>query len=257
MMKIISWNVNGIRAVLKKGFLDWVHDSGADVICLQETKASEDQIPDEVRNLEGYHTFWHSCSRKKGYSGVGVLSRIKPENVNIHLGIQEFDEEGRILEVDYGAFILYGVYFPNGSTGNSRVPYKMRFYDALFERCERQRAEGRQIIVCGDYNTAHTEIDLARPKENAKTTGFLPEERARLDDLVTAGWLDTFREFHPEEEDAYTYWDYFTKARDRNVGWRIDYHWITKDLRPALKNAWIAPDVMGSDHCPVGILVNP
>ncbi len=256
-MKIYTFNVNGIRAIMKKGFMEWVNEAKADVICLQETKADVDKIPDEVKNLAGYHTFWHSCRKRSGYSGVGVLTRIKPDNVTEHIGVEEIDVEGRILEVDYGAFILYGVYFPNGSTGNSRVPYKLNFYDKLFERCEEQRAAGRKIVVCGDYNTAHHEIDLARPKENVKTTGFLPEERVKLDELEQRGWLDAFREFKPEETDAYTYWDYFTRARDRNVGWRIDYHWITKDLRPALKNAWHAPDVMGSDHCPVGILLNP
>ncbi|NQW30462.1 MAG: exodeoxyribonuclease III [Ignavibacteria bacterium] len=256
-MKIFSFNVNGIRAIMKKDFLEWIAEAKPDVVCLQETKADVDQIPDELKNLKGYHTFWHSCSRKKGYSGVGVLTKIKPDNVNDKIGVEEIDEEGRILEIDYGSFILYGVYFPNGSSGNVRVPYKLKFYDALFERCEKQRAEGRQIVVCGDYNIAHHEMDLARPKENSKTTGFLPEERVKLDWLVEKGWLDTFREFHPDEPDQYSYWDYFTKGRERNVGWRIDYHWITKELRPALKNAWISNDVMGSDHCPVGIVLNP
>lgn len=256
-MKIYTFNVNGIRAIMKKGFLDWVAEAKADVICLQETKADVDKIPDEVKNLPGYHTFWHSCRSRSGYSGVGVLTRIKPDNVTEHIGIEEIDVEGRILEVDYGSFILYGVYFPNGSTGNVRVPYKLNFYDRLFERCEAQRAQGRKIVVCGDYNTAHREIDLARPKENEKTTGFLPEERVKLDELEQRGWLDAFREFKPDETEAYTYWDYFTRARERNVGWRIDYHWLTKDLRPALKNAWHSPEVMGSDHCPVGIVLNP
>jgi exodeoxyribonuclease-3 len=256
-VKIISWNVNGIRAVLKKDFVGWLRNTKPDVVCLQETKADEAQIPADVLEAEGYHTFWHSCSIKKGYSGVGVLTRIKPDNVNTKIGIDEFDGEGRIIEVDYGSFILYGVYFPNGSTENRRVPFKMAFYDALFTRCEEQRKAGKRIVVCGDYNTAHHEIDLARPKENSGTTGFLPEERVKLDELEQRGWIDTFREFHPDEEGAYSYWDYFTRARDRNVGWRIDYHWITSDLRPALKNAWIEPDVIGSDHCPVGIMLNP
>lgn len=256
-MKIVSFNVNGIRAIMKKGFLEWFQSAKIDVLCIQETKSDVDAIPDEIKNLDGYHTFWHSCERKKGYSGVGVISRIKPENVNDKIGVEDIDNEGRILEIDYGAFTLYGVYFPNGSSENKRVPYKLAFYDALFNRCEDQRKQGKKIVVCGDYNTAHREIDLARPKENAKTTGFLPEERVKLDELVQRGWLDTFREYHPEEPEQYTYWDYFTRARERNVGWRIDYHWITEDLRPALKNAYISPDVMGSDHCPVGIILNP
>ena len=256
-MKILSFNVNGIRAILKKGFLEDVARLKPDVLFLQETKADVDQIPEEVRNLDGYHTFWHSCERKKGYSGVGVMTKIKPDNVNMKIGVEDIDNEGRIMEVDFGAFIAYGVYFPNGSQGNKRVPYKLDFYDTLFARCEEQRKAGKKIVVCGDYNTAHKEIDLARPKENQKTTGFLPEERVKLDELVDMGWMDTFREFYPDEEAKYSYWDYFTRARERNVGWRIDYHWITEDLRPALKNAFISDDVMGSDHCPVGIILNP
>ncbi len=256
-MKIISWNVNGIRAGHKKGFLDWVAEAKADVICVQETKADVDKIPEEVKGLAGYHTFWHSCSIKSGYSGVGVMSKIKPENVTEKIGIEEFDGEGRILEIDYGSFLLYNIYFPNGSSGNKRVPFKLRFYDAVMERWAQQRMEGRRIVVCGDYNIAHKEIDLARPKENQKTTGFLPEERAILDRMVSQNWLDSFREYHPDEPDCYSYWDQITRARERNVGWRIDYHWITQDLRPALKNAWISSDVMGSDHCPVGIVLNP
>ena len=256
-MKILSYNVNGIRAILKKGFLDYVASVKPDVLFLQETKADLDKIPDEIKELEGYHTFWHSCERKSGYSGVGVLVRDKPDEVNMKIGTEDIDNEGRIIEVQYGDLSLYGCYFPNGSKGNSRVPYKMDFYDRLFERCAEQRKEGRRILVCGDYNTAHHEIDLARPKPNEKNTGFLPEERVKLDDLVEQGWLDSFREFYPEEPDQYSYWDYFTRARERNVGWRIDYHWITEELRPSLKNAFISDDVFGSDHCPVGVILNP
>ena len=256
-MKIISWNVNGIRAVQKKGFLDWVAESKADVICLQETKADVDKIPDDVKNLSGYHTFWHSCSIKSGYSGVGVMSKMKPENVTEKIGIEEFDGEGRILEIDYGSFILYNIYFPNGSSENKRVPFKLRFYDAMIERWSQQRTGGKNIVVCGDYNIAHQSIDLARPKANEKNTGFLPEERAILDRMSGDGWLDSFREYHPEEPEWYSYWDYFTRARERNIGWRIDYHWVTPELRSALKNAWISRDVEGSDHCPVGIVLNP
>jgi len=256
-MKLISWNINGIRASVKKGFLDWVEAAKADVICLQETKADVDKIPTEVRELKGYHTFWHSCTIKSGYSGVGVMSRVQPVNVNYKIGIEEFDGEGRILEIDYGSFTLYNVYFPNGSSDHKRVPFKLRFYDALFERWAKQRKKGTRIVVTGDFNIAHKEIDLARPKENVKTTGFLPEERVKLDEMVQLKWLDAFREYHPDEAGQYSYWDQITRARERNVGWRIDYHWITEDLRPALKNAFISQDVMGSDHCPVGIILNP
>lgn len=252
-MKIVSWNVNGIRAVHKKGFFDWVRATSPDIIGIQETKADEAQIDEAQRAPAGYDAYYHSCRRKKGYSGVAVYTRIKPKRVNTDLGIEEFDEEGRILELEFDDFVLFNVYFPNGSTNNSRVPYKLRFYAALFERCDQLRAEGKSIIVCGDYNIAHTEIDLARPKENEGNTGFLPEERAVLDDLASRGWVDTFRLLHPDELEHYTYWDYFTRARDRNVGWRIDYHWATSDLVPRIKRAWIEDDVMGSDHCPVGV----
>lgn len=255
-MKIVSWNINGIRAAVKKGFIDWMNEAKPDVVCLQEIKADEGQIPKEILNLDGYQGFYHSCTIKKGYSGVAVLTRHTPQNVNKNIGVEEFDGEGRILEVDFGAFILYGIYFPNGGRENSRVPFKLRFYDTLFARLEQQRAAGRKIVVCGDYNIAHHEIDLARPKENVKTTGFLPEERVKLDWMAEKGWLDTFREFYPDEPQKYSYWDQITRARERNVGWRIDYHWITPDLRPSLKNAWISDDVMGSDHAPVGIVLH-
>ncbi|MBI2794436.1 MAG: exodeoxyribonuclease III [Ignavibacteria bacterium] len=256
-MKILSWNVNGIRAALNKGFADWVKQTKADVICIQETKADLSKIPDTIRNLDHYNTFWHSCTSRSGYSGVGILSRIKPESVNEKLGIEEFDVEGRVLELDFGSFILYNIYFPNGGAENKRVPFKLRFYDAVLHRSAKQRRNGKGIVICGDYNIAHKEIDLARPKENIKTTGFLPEERAKLDEMVNDGWIDSFREYHPDEPQQYSYWDTFTRARERNVGWRIDYHWITPEMRPALKNAWISPEVMGSDHCPVGIVINP
>lgn len=255
-MKMYSWNVNGIRAAHKKGFLDWVAASKADVIMIQETKADEADVPKEIRELDGYHTYWHSCSRKKGYSGVGVLTRTEPTHVNTLLACEEFDCEGRVLEFHFGDTAVYNIYFPNGGRENSRVPFKLSFYANLFARWERQRAEGKKIIVAGDYNIAHKEIDLARPKANEKTTGFLPEERALLDDLAEKGWLDSFREYHPDEPEQYSYWDQITRARERNVGWRIDYHWMTPDLAPSLKNAWIEPDVMGSDHCPVGIVVH-
>lgn len=256
-MKIVSWNINGIKAAINKGFLDWLATAKPDVVCLQETKAAPENIPAEARNIPGYETFWHPCERKKGYSGVAVLTRVKPDNVNMKIGVEDIDNEGRILEVDYGAFTLYGVYFPNGSKDHIRVPYKLEFYDKLFSRCAAQREAGKKIVVCGDYNTAHKPIDLARPKENQNTTGFLQIERDKLDELASDGWLDTFREFHPDEADQYSYWDQITRARERNVGWRIDYHWITADLRPSLKNAYISQEVMGSDHCPVGIILNP
>ena len=250
-MKILSWNVNGLRAIHKKGFLEWLRQSAPDILCLQETKSHPDQLIDDLRQPDGYHAFW-SAAEKKGYSGVGVYSRIKPQKTDTGMGIKRFDCEGRVLMLDYGQFILLNVYFPNGGAGNKRVPFKMDFYDTFLKKCERLRKQGRRLIICGDVNTAHTAIDLARPKENEKNTGFLPEERAWVSKFLEKGYIDTFRHFTPGPG-HYTWWDYKTKARERDIGWRIDYIFITPDLLPNLKKALILKQVMGSDHCPIGI----
>jgi exodeoxyribonuclease-3 len=250
-MILISWNVNGLRAVEKKGFLDWVAKLSPDILCLQETKCHPGQLGENLLKPSGYQTFW-SCAEKKGYSGVSIFTKKPPLNVQDGLGHTEFDSEGRTLIADYGDFVLFNIYFPNGGAGNKRVPFKMRFYDEFLEKVNTLMKKGRKIIVCGDVNTAHHEIDLARPKENQKNTGFLPEEREWMTKFVDHGYVDTFRHFQ-KDGGHYSWWDYKTAARARNVGWRIDYFFVSANVLPQLKNAFIMPEVMGSDHCPVGI----
>jgi exodeoxyribonuclease-3 len=251
-MNLISWNVNGIRAAEKKGFLEWLYEAKPDVLCLQETKASPDQLNQELLRPRGYHTYWGSAERK-GYSGVALFSQREPREVEVGLGIDKFDREGRTIIADYGEFVLISVYVPNGSRDHSRVPFKMRFKEALLEKCNEYRADGRAVVVCGDINTAHKEIDLARPKENQKSTGFLPEERAWIDRVIGEGYIDSFRERHPDREGTYSWWAYWGGARDRNVGWRLDYFIISPDLLDNVTEAEIHPDVLGSDHCPVSL----
>jgi exodeoxyribonuclease-3 len=252
MIKFYSWNVNGIRAAQKKGLLDWISATKPDVLCFQETKAHPDQLDEELRNPEGYEAYWASAERK-GYSGVGMLSRQIPSSIELGLGIEEYDREGRTIVADYDDFVLINAYFPNGGRDHSRVPFKMAYKAHFLEFCNQLRAQGRGVIFCGDVNTAHREIDLARPKQNAKTTGFLPIERAWIDRVVEEGYLDTFRLLHPEQEDAYSWWAYWGGARERNVGWRIDYFFISPDLRDRVIAAEIHPEVMGSDHCPISL----
>ncbi|MDI6873449.1 exodeoxyribonuclease III [Candidatus Solincola sp.] len=252
-LTLVSWNVNGLRAAHAKGFLGWFLGARPDVLCLQETRAHEDQLPRELREVEGYRA-WFSAPRRRGYSGVAIYSR--PESVAVRggMGIPRFDEEGRMLSADYGDFLLFNVYFPNGKQSRERLAYKLDFYEAFLEHVEALRAKGRGIVIGGDFNTAHKEIDLARPKENSKVSGFLPEERAWMDRLVERGYLDTFRLFN-SEPGHYTWWDQKTGARERNVGWRIDYFFVSSDLEGSVKEAFILPDVEGSDHCPVGLVL--
>ncbi len=249
--RIISWNVNGIRAIHKKGNFRWLLEYNPDIFCLQETKAKKEQIPAELINIDGYHAFFVSAE-KKGYSGVATYTKIAPINVITSLGIEKFDREGRILLTEYKDFALFNIYFPNGKASKERLEYKLAFYDSFLKYADSLEKQGKSIIVCGDVNTAHKEIDLARPKENEKISGFLPEERAWIDKLLKKGYIDTFRIFN-SEPGHYTWWDLKTRARERNVGWRIDYFFVTEDLRENIKAAFIFPDVMGSDHCPLGI----
>lgn len=251
IMKILSWNVNGLRAIEKKGFLAWLQKEQPDILCLQETKAHPDQLSQALKQPRGYLSYW-SAAEKKGYSGVGIYTKIQPEAVREGLGVKEFDSEGRSLICEFPDWTLFNVYFPNGGRGNERVPFKMAFYEVFLQKVEKLKKKGRKIIVCGDVNTAHQEIDLARPKENVNNTGFLPEERAWVDKFIAHGQVDTFRHFCPDPG-RYTWWDYKTRARERNVGWRIDYFFVTKDLLPQLRSAFILNDVEGSDHCPIGI----
>lgn len=250
-MKILSFNVNGIRAISKKGFFEWVNEANPDILCLQETKAHPDQLPDEVKNSKGYHSYWNSAE-KKGYSGVAVYTKEEPLRVVKGLGIEEFDNEGRVLLLEYKTFFLYNVYYPNGGAGNKRVDFKLRFYDAFLSVVEKLRKAGKKVIICGDVNTAHEEIDLSRPKENQKNTGFLPEERMWVTKFLKNGYVDSFREFN-KGPGFYTWWDYKTRARERNIGWRIDYFFVTENIKQYLHNAFILNDVTGSDHCPIGI----
>ena len=252
--KILSWNVNGIRAAQKKGFIEWLEKESPDILCVQETKANIDQLGEELIKPDGYKTSWSSAERK-GYSGVAIYTKIDPIDVKNGFGIKRFDQEGRILIQDYKDFILFNIYFPNGQRDEERLKYKLEFYDEFLKYTNKLKDKGRKIIVCGDINTAHKEIDLARPKENEKTSGFLPIERKWMDKFVSEGYVDTFRHFIKEGR-HYTYWDPITRARERNVGWRIDYFFITPNLLPNLKSAFIMPEVMGSDHCPIGIELN-
>jgi exodeoxyribonuclease-3 len=250
--KLISWNVNGIRAAQKKGLMFWLDKEAPDIACFQETKAMKEQLDDELINPPGgYKTYWHSA-QKKGYSGVATFSKAEPLSVQSGFGIEKFDNEGRVLMTDHGEFILFNIYFPNGKRDEERLNYKMKFYQEILKYWEKLRKQGKKIVICGDVNTAHKEIDLARPKENRFISGFLEEECAWIDQLIELGYIDTFREFN-KEPGNYSWWDMVTRARDRNVGWRIDYFFITPDLKKNLKSAFIQNKVYGSDHCPVGI----
>ncbi|MDR2676479.1 MAG: exodeoxyribonuclease III [Endomicrobium sp.] len=245
---MISWNVNGIRAIYKKKFVDWFKNVNADIVCIQETKAHEMQFPKNVKKINGYN-FHCSSALKKGYSGVAVWSKIKHKIIKTDIK-STFDNEGRILMIDFEKFILFNIYFPNGRASLERLKYKIQFYDNLIEYLK--QFKNKIVIICGDYNTAHYPIDLANPKENAKKSGFMLEEREKLSELVSLGYIDTFRYFNKEHSN-YTWWDYKTAARSKNIGWRIDYFFISKDAITQLKAASIHNSVLGSDHCPVSI----
>ncbi|MFQ5481737.1 MAG: exodeoxyribonuclease III [Nitrospinaceae bacterium] len=251
-MVLYSWNVNGIRSVVGKGFLDWLRETAPDVVCLQEIKAHPEQVPAAANAPEGYHAAWNSAQRK-GYSGVATFSRKKPKAVHCGMGIERFDVEGRILRHEFPQFDLLNVYFPNGTSGGERLQYKMEFYDAFLDHCESLRAQGKKLVIAGDVNTAHRPIDLKNPKQNEKNSGFLPEERAWVDKFIAHGYVDTFRLLHPDAPEQYSWWTFRANARERNIGWRIDYFFVTEDLVPKVREAFIAPQVMGSDHCPVGL----
>ena len=254
MIRALSWNVNGIRAAYKKGFVEWLEKESPDILCLQETKAAEDQLPMDLRFVPGYDSYF-AVAEKKGYSGVALYTKLKPEKVSIGFGVERFDSEGRTIIADYGEFVLFSIYFPNGKASNERLQYKMDFYDHFLEYADNLKNTGKHIVVCGDVNTAHKEIDIARPKENSSISGFLPEERAWMDKLVSHGYVDTFRLFN-DKPAQYTWWGLVTRARDRNVGWRIDYFFVDQRFADRLSDAYILSDVMGSDHCPIGIDIN-
>jgi exodeoxyribonuclease III len=248
--KILSWNVNGIRAIQKKGFLDWLAREKPDILGVQETKAHPDQLDAFLMHPAGYETHWAWSTVKKGYSGVAIFTKEKPLSIQRGFGVKKFDEEGRVLIAEYPGFTFLNIYFPNGKMGDERLKYKMDFYDETMKFTKALKAKGKNVIISGDYNTAHKAIDLARPKENENTSGFLPSERAWLDKWVADGQVDIFREFN-KEPGHYSWWDMKTGARERNVGWRIDYHFVTRDLVLRVRSATILKDVVGSDHAPV------
>ena len=251
-IRALSWNVNGLRSVHRKGlFLEWLGRESPDIVCLQETKSIPEQLPMELLQVQGYQAYF-SQPERKGYSGVGLYTRLAPHQVSYTFGDGSFDPEGRVIVADYGHFVLFNVYFPNGKSSAQRLEYKMDFYGQFLASVDVLRGQGRSIIICGDVNTAHKEIDLARPKANQNTSGFLPRERAWIDQLINHGYLDVFRTFN-DEPGQYTYWDTMTGARDRNVGWRIDYFFVDSAFAPCVEAAFIMADAMGSDHCPVGI----
>lgn len=255
-MKLISWNVNGLRAIVKKDFFTQVDQMDADILALQETKLQASQLTDAMQHIEGYQSYWSHALVKKGYSGVGIYSRIEPQTVKTGIGIPTFDDEGRILEMDLGDFIFFNVYFPNGQMSEERLQYKLDFYQHFFEYTDSYKQQGRSLVITGDYNTAHNEIDLKNAKANEKTSGFLRIERDWLDKIIANGYIDTFRYFYPDAV-KYSWWTYRFKARDRNVGWRIDYFFVTEDLieNGHVKEAFIDNDIFGSDHCPVGLVL--
>lgn len=248
-MRLISWNVNGIRAVVRYGFWEWLAADQPDVICLQETRIDPQQLTAQMRQPPGYHAHWHSAERK-GYSGVATLCREAPLAVRHGFGPPEFDVEGRVLISEHPGITLINAYFPSGQRGHDRVAFKLEFYDALLAFCGDLRQSGQRLVVCGDFNTAHQPIDLARPTQNKKTSGFLPEEREALGRWLEAGFVDVFRRLHPDAEE-YTWWTYRLDARARNIGWRIDYFLVDEELLPHVTGARIRGDVTGSDHCPV------
>ena len=253
LIKMISWNVNGIRAVHRKNFMNWFDEEKPDILCIQETKAQDEQIPEEIATATGYELYVSSAERK-GYSGVAVITNKKPKTITKGFGIKKFDSEGRILELNFGSVTLFNIYFPNGRLSNERLQYKMDFYDAFLDYTNGLRQQGKKLIICGDLNTAHKEIDLAHPKANEKRSGFLQQERAWMDKFVSHGFVDTFRIF-VKEGGHYSWWDVRTRARDRDIGWRLDYFFVSEDIQDSVKSAFILQDVMGSDHCPVGIKI--
>ncbi len=256
-IKLVSWNVNGLRAVMNKDFTQTVEKLDADILLLQETKLQETQRTDEMTALPSYESFWAYSTVKKGYSGVVAYTRLSPLSVTTVFDRPEFDGEGRVIQLDYPAFTLFNGYFPNGQMSEERLRYKLDFYDWLLAHADTLRRQGKSVIITGDFNTAHNEIDLKNPGPNAKTSGFLRIERDVLDRMVQDGYVDTFRHFYPDTV-KYSWWSYRFNARKNNTGWRIDYFFVTRDLidKGAVKDAFIDNDVLGSDHCPVGLLLD-
>ena len=250
-LKIISWNINGLRAIAKKNFTEWLAEESPDIVCVQEIKAMPEQVPENITKLESHKGYYFSAERK-GYSGVAIFTKDIPQNVIFGLGSDKFDKEGRVITLEFDGFSVINSYHPNGRASIERLQYKMDFYAAFLEMVNKYREKQKNIIICGDFNTAHKEIDLSRPKPNEGTSGFLPIERNWMDKFIESGFIDTFRHFD-KSTDNYTWWDMITRARDRNVGWRIDYFFIDENSINNLERAYIQSKIMGSDHCPTGI----
>lgn len=255
-IKLVSWNVNGIRAAMKKDFLATVGKLDADVLAIQETKLQGPQVTEAMSALSGYQSYFAHASSKKGYSGVATYSRPTPQAVRYGFGVDRFDVEGRVIELDMGDFLFFNVYFPNGQMNDERLTYKLDFYKAFFDYADAYRSRGRSLVISGDFNTAHQEIDLKNPKANEKRSGFLPIERQWLDDIISRGYVDTFRALHPDQV-KYSWWTYRFKAREKNVGWRIDYFFVTQEMmdKGQVVEAFIDNTIFGSDHCPVGLVL--
>ena len=251
MVKLISWNVNGIRACAKKTFFQFLDNEKPDFLCLQETKAHPDQLNQDLKNPMKYKSIW-SSAEKKGYSGVAIFSKNALSHYQEGIGVQEFDREGRVLTLEFSDWVFINAYFPNGQRDHSRVPFKMKFCQKISHYCEQFRKRGKEVIICGDFNTAHQEIDLKNPKQNQNTTGFLPIERKWMSNFIGKGYIDIFRERNPNPN-QYTWWSFRQGVRERNIGWRIDYFFITPGLKNKVRTVYHQPKVMGSDHCPIGL----
>ena len=250
-MKLISWNVNGIRACVQKGFLDFFKEIDADIFCIQESKCQEGQISLE---LEGYNQYWN-YAEKKGYSGTAIFTKKKPLSVNYGIGIEEHDKEGRVITLEFEDFFMITVYTPNSQNELARLDYRMSWEDD-FRKYLKSLEENKAVIVCGDLNVAHKEIDLKNPKTNRKNAGFTDEEREKMSALLDSGFIDTFRKLYPDKENCYTWWSYMANSRAKNIGWRIDYFILSKSLENTIQEAYIYDTILGSDHCPVGLDIN-
>ena len=255
-MKIISYNVNGIRAAIQKGFTSWLAEQAADVICIQELKAERDQVNTEEIEALGYQIYWHSA-QKKGYSGVAIFSKIEPKHVEIGCGIEKYDFEGRVIRLDFDHVSVMSVYMPSGSSGDERQSFKMEWLADFQTYADQLRSKIPNLIIAGDYNICHREIDIHNPKGNANSSGFLPEERAWMENFIQRGFVDTFRHIRADEPHQYSWWSYRAGARGKNLGWRIDYHLATQTLQDRIHNAYILPDAMHSDHCPIVVELKP
>lgn len=248
-MKIYSWNVNGIRAAYRHGFYNWFKKTKPDIVCLQETKANETQFPAELMKPKGYHAYFNTAT-KKGYSSQVIYTKQKPLAANNKLGFKQFDQEARFLELKFKNFILVNLYLPHGQRDKGKLPYKLKCYDYLLKYL--QKNKNQKIVLVGDFNIARSEIDLNNPKGNKDGIMFTPKERQTIDKIIQLNFIDTFRELHPDKQ-QFSWWPYFYHARDRNLGWRIDYCFVSKSLKPKIKKAFILDKVKGSDHCPIGI----